>query len=178
MYYIKTNKGDDLGIAILSVEKDFPRLTKAIDLLKTLRYITKSNEYNRLLNAKDAKKAVDDFWLERAGSYKRGRILIEEFYGRIQRANTLFTTYKEGWKTDRGLIYIIYGTPQVVAKQKDTESWTYAATRYSPQIRFNFQRQAIGFSPDRAVLQRNFYFEDSWHRAVFEWRKGIIQNPN
>jgi len=177
MYFIKvTNETAKTGINLMAVEKKYPRLTQAEDLVEVLRYITKTEEYKRMLNSDRPKAQVDEFWLKRAGSRDRGRILIKEFYGRVQRSNEFFTTYKEGWKTDRGLIYIIYGVPQSVIKKNTYERWVYQSPNSQQQLQFTFHRQAIPFTTERFLLRRDRYFEDSWHRAVFEWRKGIISN--
>ena len=31
----------------------------------------------------------------------------------------------EGWRTDRGLVHIIFGTPNSIYKNDDTETWIY-----------------------------------------------------
>ncbi len=57
---------------------------------------------------------------------------FEEYYNRIATANRLYKSYTEGWLTDMGRVYIIYGEPQ--SKEKGTastgvtivERWIYA----------------------------------------------------
>ncbi len=178
MYFVKVkNEEVKTGINLMAVEKNYPKLTQAADLVEVLRYITKTEEYKRMINSDRPKIQVDDFWLARAGSRDRGRILIKEFYGRVQRANQFFTTYKEGWKTDRGLIYIIYGVPQMVVKRNTYEQWIYESPNMQQQqLQFIFHHQPIPFTSERYLLRRDRFFEESWHRAVYEWRKGIIVN--
>ena len=40
---------------------------------------------------------------------QKAKSLIAIYYNRIQNANLHFTTFKEGWKTDRGMIYVVFG---------------------------------------------------------------------
>ena len=42
-------------------------------------------------------------------SLERAKELIKNYYGRLQHANLFFTSYLEGWKTDRGMIFMIFG---------------------------------------------------------------------
>lgn len=164
------------GVAFVSTEPDFPKLTTADDLREVLRYITKTEEYTALMAAKDAKKAVDNFWLQRTGSHERGKILISEFYGRVQRANRLFTSLKEGWKTDKGLIYIIYGEPnRVTFLPNGLEQWQYfSSSSMSNNLVFEFYPAKLAYSPDFQLLHRSPNFEMSWHEAVYQWRSGIL----
>ena len=71
---------------------------------------------------------------------ERARTLIREFYTRVESANNYFTSYLEGWKTDRGIIYIIYGVPNVVYKNKDYENWIYGEENNMMSINFTFHR--------------------------------------
>ncbi|MDZ7822184.1 MAG: GWxTD domain-containing protein [Candidatus Marinimicrobia bacterium] len=40
--------------------------------------------------------------------------LMNEYYYRVQTANQRFSGQREGWRSDRGMIYIIYGEPDAV----------------------------------------------------------------
>ena len=48
------------------------------------------------------RQAVDGFWIERAANEERTRMLIRKYYTRVQDANRFFSSYTEGWRTDRG----------------------------------------------------------------------------
>jgi|GEM_PF-6425359 len=158
------------SIELLGVNDDYPKLTAADDLLRTLRFITKKSEYESLMNAPNQRKAIDAFWLEKAGSYERGKVLIKSFYGRIQKANKLYTHRQHGWMTDRGLIYIIYGPPYAVYRQEKTETWTYANATDSGDLAFYFDQQI----DNSFRLQRSHLYKESWDYMVFTWRNGIV----
>lgn len=177
-YLIHYKDVSQKGLAVVAVSKDFPKITQPEDLVNALRFITKNKEFKELKKAKNIKRAIDQFWLKRAGSPDRGRILIKEFYGRVQRANQFFTTYKEGWKTDRGLIFIIYGEPNVVQKNGNKERWVYEGRREELNQVFIFKRTPNELTKNSYVLERRPEYEASWHRAVYEWRKGVIQNKS
>ena len=77
------------------------------------------------MNAEDKKLALDKFWLAKAGSEERGKELIRKYYNRVQDANNYFSSYTEGWRTDRGMISIIFGKPNVVTRTRREEIWSY-----------------------------------------------------
>jgi GWxTD domain-containing protein len=57
---------------------------------------------------------------------------LEEYYARIEAANERFRSYNEGWLTDMGRVYIIYGEPITVERFLGQNRvtvfsrWTYA----------------------------------------------------
>ena len=176
IYFIQKNKGDKYGKTIVSVNKGFPKLTTAEALTQSLRYITRNQEYQMIIDAENTKLAIDKFWMKRAGSPERGKKLIKEFYGRVQSANEYFTNYQEGWQTDAGLIYVIYGEPTAVYEHFWGEEWLYEARGSWPRLNFYFNRVSTPFTQDFLSLDRNAQYEERWHLAVYEWRKGMIQN--
>ncbi len=103
IYHIQIDTSAKDGLTILIFENDFPTPASPEQLIESLRYLTTREEYNKLSQSSDKKKAVDEYWLQVAGSADRARKLIREYYTRVQEANRLFTSYLEGWKTDRGM---------------------------------------------------------------------------
>lgn len=177
-YTVQLTDAQGMGLVLVSVDSRFPKLANAKDLVEALRYITKSEEFEKMIWADDSKAAVDSFWLDRAGSFDRGKVLVKEFYGRVQRANRFFTTYKEGWKTDRGVVFVIYGEPDVVYKTATSEQWIYEASSSQPRISFTFEANNHSFYKPEPRLIRSPYYEDSWHQSVYEWRKGLIRRTS
>jgi GWxTD domain-containing protein len=57
--------------------------------------------------------------------------LMEEYFSRVEYANKQFSHYIDGWKTDMGMVYIIFGVPSNVERHpfeidsKPYEIWTY-----------------------------------------------------
>jgi len=176
IYYIQADTNTLAGITLLCVDNSFPKITTAADLIESLRYITRNEEYRDMLRAENPKASVDNFWLTRAGSPDRGRVLIKEYYSRVQRANEFFTTFQEGWKTDRGIIYIVYGQPEAVYLLPNAETWVYYPKGNQPKLQFDFIRQDLPFTNQHYHLIRDINYEPSWQNAVYEWRNGIITN--
>ena len=97
------------------------------DLLKDLRkaikqliYVTGQDTIDSMLAAKtDGERLTmfESFWksIDPSPSTAKNEAL-EEYYARIQVANQRFKSYNEGWLTDMGRVYIIYGEPLTVEK--------------------------------------------------------------
>jgi GWxTD domain-containing protein len=78
------------------------------------------------------RKMFEDFWKKKdptpSTDYNE---LMDEYYARVEYANKTFKHFSEGWKTDRGMVYIIFGPPSSVERRpfdidsKPYEVWTY-----------------------------------------------------
>src|SRR5205085_2026998 len=74
------------------------------------------------------------------GSNERARELLKRYYGRVKEANRNFTSYCEGWKTDRGMIFIIFGPPVNVYHSRRDEVWVYGNEANPGALRFIFNK--------------------------------------
>lgn len=174
-YHIQPDTLSHSGITIYRVEKYYPTLALAGQLVPPLRYITSNEEYDHIIHAKDTKQAIDDFWLNIAGNNKeKAKSLIRIYYNRVQDANKFFSSYLEGWKTDRGMIYIIYGPPNVVYRNSTGESWTYGEDRNFMSLQFTFQKTSNPFTDNDFTLDRSPQFRNAWYNAVDIWREGRV----
>ena len=84
------------------------------------------------LPADEKRRRFLAYWQRRSPNPASNRNeIMDEYYSRVGYANKNFTTYQEGWRTDRGMIYIIFGPPSNVERhpfESDTrpyEVWTY-----------------------------------------------------
>jgi hypothetical protein len=102
------------------------------------------------------------------------RRTIKAYYRRVTEANRLFTTYKEGWKTDMGMVYIVFGPPNRVQYLKDKEVWTYAQSANYAELNFNFVKRPNLFVEDHYELLRYVDYEPYWYPTVEEWRTGVV----
>lgn len=166
------------GYTFFYFDEDFPRLTSATGLIESIRYLTTREEYSKIQTSKNKKEAVDDFWLQLGGNRERARLLIKSYYSRVQLTNRFFTSYVEGWKTDRGLIYIIFGPPASVYRSSDSESWNYSSNSYYGTLNFTFDKIKNPFTDNDYKLRRNKYYEIPWYKAVDSWRDGRVVNDN
>jgi GWxTD domain-containing protein len=160
-------------IAVLVAANTYPALTSAAELIEPLRYLTTSQERQRLSNSSDPKRAVDRFWLDAAkGNQSQGKELIRRYYGRVTTANRLFAAHKAGWLTDRGLIYVVIGPPPSVRRlYNGEERWFYPdANVDGGPLTFSFRPKPSTFAPDYYELVRRPEYEMLWYAAVEQWR--------
>ena len=66
-------------------------------------------------------------------------------------ANQYFTSFKEGWKTDRGMVYMVFGPPDTAVLNGQQEIWEYKKSR--PAVLFH--KAGSVYSPDHFVLVRD-----------------------
>lgn len=107
-------------------------LDKAVD---QMRYVAKESEMEYIREAKDPSEKRDrflEFWKKRDPDPRTPENeLMEEYYNRVEYANKNFTHYMEGWRTDRGMVYIYLGAPDNVERypfqsnSKPYEIWYY-----------------------------------------------------
>ena len=163
-----------VGMALVAVKSGYPKISNPVEMMEALRYITSNFEYGGMEEANDPKKIVDEFWLQRAGSFERGKSLIQSYYSRIERANKMFTSFMEGWKTDRGLVSIIHGEPDWVYKNPKSEEWIYLNRKGNKALSFYFLHLNNPLSAKHFYLIRDPEFRESWNNAVHDWRSGKI----
>ncbi|MBS1944024.1 MAG: GWxTD domain-containing protein, partial [Bacteroidetes bacterium] len=122
----------------------------------------------------DPRKEMERFWTDAAGSRDRAREAIAAYYGRVESANRHFTSYTEGWRTDRGLVHIIFGTPTTIRKDATSETWVYGDETNLMSLVFNFRQRDEPFSDNDLVLVRDPQLKTAWYRNVESWRNGRI----
>jgi GWxTD domain-containing protein len=157
----------------------FPELTSAEELIEPLIYLTSSAERQNLYQAPEPKRAVDAFWLGIARQDQNiGKSLIREYYGRVEKANQYFSSHKAGWRTDRGMIYIVFGAPAYVNRTWDREEWVYLQNSGpGNEVKFVFSKKPNTFTQNHYELVRSAAYEYVWYNQVDQWRKGIIGMP-
>lgn len=170
-YHFQTDTNQRDGFTIYRFYKGFPEITNAVQMLEPLRYITTRKEYAIIDTSEDKKLAIDNFWLDNAGNPSRARAMIQKYYGRVVDANDFFTSYLEGWKTDRGLIYIVYGPPKIVYRGKNLEEWLYGEKGNSNSIRFQFVKVINPFTDNDYSLIKSPSYKEKWYNIVNTWRR-------
>ncbi len=176
LYYFREDTNAVNGIGIMVVDHRFPRMTRPEELVKPLIYISTNNEIKELSNTNAPKRTLDTYWLRLANNNEaKARRTIRAYYRRVAQANQLFTTYKEGWKTDMGMVYIIFGKPNKVVRTKDKEVWTFTQNANFSEINFTFVRRPNQFVEDHYELVRYVEYEPIWYPTVEEWRTGIVE---
>ena len=174
LYHFHALENNSAGPTLYNFQEHFPKVQSPENMIGPMRYISTKKEYALLTESENKKLAVDKHWINVAESNERARTLIRAYYTRVENANNYFTSYLEGWKTDRGLIYIIYGTPNVVYKNKDYENWIYGEENNMMSISFVFHKVENPVSNNDFSLSRSPVFKSSWFRAVDSWRNGRV----
>jgi GWxTD domain-containing protein len=162
------------GLTVYKFEGGFPEVKTIDDMTFPLRYITNKQEYENIMKSENKKDAIDQFWLNAAGNQDRARELISTFYNRVQDANIFFTSFVEGWKTDRGMIYIVFGPPNVMYKGSDRENWIYGEDKNMMSLSFTFFKVENPFTDNDFTLDRSVIYKNNWYRAVDLWRQGRV----
>ncbi len=173
-YCIQTDTTNKNGVYIMCESKDFPFVRSSQAMLNSLQYICRNKEFRDLQNVSNKKLALDRFWLKCGGNMNRARELIRIYYNRVLYSNVYFSSYKQGWKTDRGMIYIMFGTPNKIKKEINKEIWIYSDRREEKMLKFVFNKQNSPYSDNVFVLERSGDFMQFWAEAKKSWRAGKI----
>ncbi|SMD34413.1 GWxTD domain-containing protein [Reichenbachiella faecimaris] len=172
LYFVQNDTVSDKGVSILSHKEYYPRNKKTGELIEALMYICTGDEYEELNNADDQKLAFNNFWLSHIDDKKLASETIKKYFRAVKFANALFTDYKNGWKTDRGMIYIAFGPPEVVTKKEEIEIWEYKT--YDGDIKFTFAKTRNLFVQYHYSLIREKSLNKAWFTAVQKWRTGDL----
>ena len=143
-YYLKVTLRDSAGTGFATSIKPFvsrwsgvPRsitdLDKAIDQMV---YIANPEEVSYIEDAPDrlqkAKRFVAYWTKYDSNPSDEYNPVFNEYYSRVALANANFTTYSmEGWRSDRGMVFIILGPPDNIDRHpfeyyaKPYEVWQY-----------------------------------------------------
>ena len=156
----------------------FPRITTLDEMVEALVYLATDKELETIQAAAspaEKKRRFDAFWGGLVPQRMRAANTLKLYYARVEEANLLYTTYKEGWKTDRGMVYIILGSPLYVDTMLDREVWYYSYNESDPLHAFVFERRRLyesGGLFEAYLLQRNLQYEHEWRWALERWRRG------
>jgi len=168
LYLAQHDTASAEGLAF-RVEEDYPKLGKLESLAGPLIYVCTKQEFEKVQLAGSDKKKFDQIILSMTGTAERARIFMRNYFKRVELANLYFTSYKEGWKTDRGMIYIIFGLPDEVYLFDNHEVWEYKTG--NTKLRFQFVKSQTVFDPENFVLIREKKFTDPYYQRVDLWRK-------
>ncbi len=171
-YHFQLDTTRRIGLTLYSFSETFPDIKKAPDLVPPLRFITSKQEYDELTASANPKAAVEKFWLNCTGNQDRAKEIIRKYYNRERDANLFFTSYIEGWKTDRGMIYLIYGAPNVIYRTAYGETWTYGEVNNINSLSYSFSKVDNPFTDNDFILERSAVYKQNWGIAVDIWRQG------
>ncbi|MDL1891561.1 GWxTD domain-containing protein [Sphingobacteriales bacterium CHB3] len=133
----------------LMVWPEMPSSLRDVDFaFEALRHITRECEYESLLRgSRDARlRNLEEFWKrkDRTPDTDYNEVMVE-YYRRVDYTMRAFSSMKggDGYKTDRGKIYILYGPPTKTERSLDPNAGFQEVWLYEKQARrFVFRDQA------------------------------------
>lgn len=173
-YHVTIDDDQKNGYTLFTFPDPFPYVGTTQQMFEAIRYLTTEWEYREMKQKGNVREAVEQYWLDFAGSKNKAREMIELYYSRVGEANLFFTSYTEGWKSDRGLIHIVYGPPNVIYKGSNSETWIYGEDKNVMSLSFTFVKVINPFTDNDYRLERDENFKASWYRAIESWRNGRI----
>ncbi len=159
------------GPTLFRMNNGFPKITMHSQMRDALLYITSAKEFKQLNAYKIPKLAVDSFWIANAGREDLATELIRKYYSRIEIANKLYTSFTDGWNTDRGMIYIMFGKPSQVFRSFEQEIWIYGEYNDPRALKFYFNKARNPFTNNDYVLIRSQNYTSPWYQNVQLWRR-------
>lgn len=167
LYLLQKDTNSAEGFAVRVVNKTYPKFSKIEDLIKPLIFICTQDEYAELQRSKGDKAKFDKVILDITRDKERASNFMKSYFRRVELANLYFISYKEGWKTDRGMIYLIFGLPDEVSVNDGSETWYYKISK----SRFTFVKSGSVYDPENYVLLRDKRFMEPWFSTIDLWRK-------
>jgi len=172
-----SSKSRDFGIK----SANYPSPKTPRELARPLAYLMDDKEYEQLLSIESPdslKKEIDKFWLEEIKKTQTAQDVIAKYYRRVELANKQFNNFKEGWKTDPGMVFILFGSPWYINdEQVDVMQWSYSYNRQEFESNFFFEEptQKNKYFPfNHFILQRNNDYFTIEFRQRENWKTGKI----
>ena len=172
LYFLRVDSTDENGILTSYLGPKYPEINTVKQMVGPIKYISTDEEHQKLLSATNKKLAIDNFWLTIAGSTDIARELIRVFYNRCLFTNFYFTDISEGWKSDRGMIYLIFGNPENITRMNSKEVWSYKKTPESESPEFHFDKINNFYSNNLFKLVRDEKYKEVWDKAIKSWQSG------
>jgi GWxTD domain-containing protein len=174
LYFLTHDSGKRTGFTIKTANTHYPRVKEVNALEWPIRFITTKTEHEEIVKNNYPKLLIDRFWLECGGSKEHARELIRIFYRRVEESNYYFSTYTEGWKTDRGMIHLLFGNPNQIIRSSQGEVWNYGEDSQAALLSFTFNKVESPFTNNLYILEREPGYKAYWERMVQTWRSGKI----
>lgn len=177
---INAYKGIEFGVR----SSNFPSLITSTEKLSSLQYLMTKNEFEDLSRITDSSvldESLIDFWDRKIDNRTISTIIMELYYSRVKEANKRYTNFKEGWKTDLGMVYILFGDPKRIQKNVNTITWIYTDNLVDSERIYTFQtpKQKNRFYPfDNYILNRSDLYFNIQYRQIQKWLNALIPITN
>jgi len=130
---------------VLSIHKPgVSQFVYDIDLgIKQMRYLLKGDKRKMFKgkNKTEREELFYQFWKSKDPTPNTEvNELMEEYYSRVAYSNENFNSWGQGWETDMGMVYILFGSPDEVQRSNPTSS---SQTIYQVWTYYNLNKQFV-----------------------------------
>ncbi len=143
-------ENDYLAVSERSIKIEFSVLGRVFQNLKLaidqLKYVADPDQIKFIDIAptdEEKRKRFDMFWqeLDPTPGTERNEA-FEQYYSRIDIADKQFRVFSQGWQSDMGMVFIVFGYPTNIERYRSNdgrtyERWTYASNRQFVFVDFN-----------------------------------------
>ena len=157
----KKKKSVILAVSRQGISGSISDISQAI---QNMRYILKDDEWKKLSKSKSDEQETLflEYWTAKDPTPETpNNELMNEYFSRVNYSNFNFKGYSQGWKTDMGMIYILFGPPEDLEVYNDPISRVYSQRWHYYRINkfFDFVDEQ-GFGDYR--LSTPFFRGQSW----------------
>ena len=167
LYLIQSDTTAVEGFSFRVHTSTYPRYTRIQDLVGPLVFVSTQDEFSQLEQSNGDKVVFDKTIIGITRDRDRAKRFMKSYYTRVELANKYFTSYKEGWKTDQGMTFIIFGLPDEIRKTSQNEIWYYKDSR----TKFVFVKKGSVYAPNYYTLMRDDRYTQLWYNTIDLWRK-------
>jgi len=150
-----------LSLSKIGISSSINNIDQAVE---NMRYILHDDEWKKLSKSKSTDKETLflEYWESRDPTPETSdNEVMNEYFSRVSYSNINFKSYLPGWKTDMGMIYILFGPPDDLEVYNDPLSRIYSQRWHYYRINkyFDFIDEN-GFGDHR--LSTPFFRGRSW----------------
>lgn len=167
LYLVQSDTTSAEGFSFRVHSSSYPRYTRIHDLVDPLVFVTTQSEFTQLEQSNGDKVTFDKTIMDITKDRERAKRFMKAYYTRVELANDYFTSFKEGWKTDQGMTFIIFGLPDEIRKTSQNEIWYYKGSR----TKFVFVKKGSIYAPNYYTLMRDDRYSQLWYNTIDLWRK-------
>ena len=115
-----------LSLSKIGISSSISNIDQAVE---NMRYILHDDEWKKLSKSKNTDKETLflEYWESRDPTPETSdNEVMNEYFSRVSYSNNNFKSYLPGWKTDMGMIYILFGPPDDLEVYNDPLSRIYS----------------------------------------------------
>ena len=115
-----------LSLSRIGISATISNIDQAVE---NMRYILHDDEWKKLSKSKgtDKENLFLEYWASRDPTPETPENeVMDEYFTRVSYSNNSFKSYLPGWKTDMGMIYILFGPPDDLEVYNDPMSRIYS----------------------------------------------------